>query len=160
MASDAGGEGSKSRKSPPIPQAPPPLIPVTSSTMGHYSPPSTSAQSPSAATPSSSSSSNTATSSVPARPSATASATGTRSRRQELSFAERIQVIMARKSGKSMRQLAVQVRRDFSNKPRVTLTTTLIHLNFNSFLFCAVWLRKNADPEHSGAERCLPQGMG
>ena len=32
----------------------------------------------------------------------------TRNRRQELSFAERIQVISARKSGKSMRQLAVQ----------------------------------------------------
>ena len=32
----------------------------------------------------------------------------TRSKRQELSFAERIQVILARKSGKSMRQLALQ----------------------------------------------------
>lgn len=44
-----------------------------------------------------------------AGPSASAApATHHRNKRQELSFAERIQVILARKSGKSMRQLAVQ----------------------------------------------------
>ncbi|EFX90269.1 hypothetical protein DAPPUDRAFT_94311 [Daphnia pulex] len=38
----------------------------------------------------------------------TTTTTATRNKRQELSFAERIQVIQARTSGKSMRQLAVQ----------------------------------------------------
>lgn len=114
--------GGSSNNSPPPPM--PPLIPyqlatVSTSNIGATprtsSPlPSTSAQSPSVATPStpSSSSSNTASSSTSglgatASGSSGLTATG-RSKRQELSFAERIQVIMARKSGKSMRQLAVQ----------------------------------------------------
>ena len=40
---------------------------------------------------------------------AEASGGGSRSKRQELSFADRIKVIEERKSGKSMRQLALMV---------------------------------------------------
>ena len=46
--------------------------------------------------------------SASASASAASASAATRSKRQELSFAERIQVILARKGGKSMRQLALQ----------------------------------------------------
>ena len=68
-------------------------------------------QNPTAAsTPSSTTSSASSTSNVPSQQQKQSQqqAQPQRNKRQELSFADRIQVIMARKSGKSMRQLAVQ----------------------------------------------------
>ena len=131
---DSGSSSSSHLPPPPPPPVPPPPLQLpSSSTASKQHPldivmagaatsplPSTSSsqqQSPTAgitSTPSSTSS-TTAGSSGGSAAASTATTTttttttgATRNKRQELSFAERIQVILARKSGKSMRQLAVQ----------------------------------------------------
>jgi hypothetical protein len=85
----------------------PPIIPSTSThqiSPGASTTTSTPSSTSSAKGAGSSGSATTATTGT----TGTTTTTATRNKRQELSFAERIQVIQARTSGKSMRQLALQ----------------------------------------------------
>jgi transposase-like protein len=92
----------------------PPPLPSTSTQPNQHSPggASTTTSTPSSTSSAkgagSSRSATTATTGTTTTGTAGTTTTATRNKRQELSFAERIQVIQARTSGKSMRQLALQ----------------------------------------------------
>ena len=122
MSSDGhpNNESSNASHLPPLPQPPPP--PSSSSTASKQHPldiagaatpplPSTSSSqqhSPNAGTASTTDGSSGDPAAEASTSATTTTSGATRNKRQELSFAERIRVISARKSGKSMRQLAVQ----------------------------------------------------